>query len=508
MSNKVNWNSEQIEFIKNNYNNMTYTEIGNLYNVSEGSVCLLCKKLDLVKNNKWSNDEIEILKNNVDCTIEQLLVLLKNKTNISIYKKLKYLGINAKLINEVWSINEDKILIKASENCNSIEEIETLLPNRSIRAISNRFYKLGLKLKQVECLLITKLDGYGKGKSKLSNYRRKFGIILDKSLIIDTYDIIQWWKWTYYSTPNGKQLKCIPLELINLNNLNILLRYVITEIIGYKTREQILQLDFKTFSKYRISFHHFYKSSLIDYLNLIFPEYNIKPFELKNVPLGYWQDVNNCDEYMEYVLKNYFHVNEMRNIKQQIPSFFTFKNIRLLGYSKLACCITENKQYSSFYEWLNKLHPEWNLTSDDFKEHIAFDGSKLNSNEEVLIYTFMKKYFNLNIKAIGLNKSKYKFHNIISNENYIPDFFIKHNDKIIIIEYFGLFDDNCKDLNNSMFKNYYYKTLRKVEYYKSNPDIYFIDLYPTDLKNNFEGVRKKLTSFFMSNFNINLKEAS
>jgi len=38
LSNKVNWDNEQIEFIKNNYNNMTYAEIGSLYNVLEGSV--------------------------------------------------------------------------------------------------------------------------------------------------------------------------------------------------------------------------------------------------------------------------------------------------------------------------------------------------------------------------------------------------------------------------------------------------------------------------------------
>ena len=55
-----------------------------------------------------------------------------------------------------------------------------------------------------------------------------------------------------------------------------------------------------------------------------------------------------------------------------------------------------------------------------------------------------------------------------------------------------------------MIIKYIEKTKRKNEFYKSQEDIYFIDIYPDDLKNNFRGVKNKLTSFFMYNFNMNI----
>ena len=55
-----------------------------------------------------------------------------------------------------------------------------------------------------------------------------------------------------------------------------------------------------------------------------------------------------------------------------------------------------------------------------------------------------------------------------------------------------------------MIQNYVKKTKIKNQYYRLRDDIYFIDLYPSDLKNNLQGVREKLTSFFMLNFNIDI----
>ena len=183
--------------------------------------------------------------------------------------------------------------------------------------------------------------------------------------------------------------------------------------------------------------------------------------------------------------------------------------MRKINYHKLNACIQLYHHYSSYYEWLSILYPEWGLTERDFKLKIAKDGVKLNSMEELYIYEFIKYCLNIDIKAIGLSKQD-KFYNEKYNENYLPDFKISKYkniklNKTIIIEYYGYYIlwDNC-----NMIKEYKERTHRKNEYYKSNPDIHFIDLYPTDLKNNFEGVRNKLTSFFMDNFNIDIAQTS
>ena len=83
------------------------------------------------------------------------------------------------------------------------------------------------------------------------------------------------------------------------------------------------------------------------------------------------------------------------------------------------------------------------------------------------------------------------FYNKEFNESYIPDFIIK--DKNIIIEYFGLYVDK----NHEFIENYKRKTHRKIKYFINIEGYEFIDLYPDDLKNDFEGVRKKLTPFIM-----------
>ena len=78
---------------------------------------------------------------------------------------------------------------------------------------------------------------------------------------------------------------------------------------------------------------------------------------------------------------------------------------------------------------------------------------------------FIYENINYNINKIRRNQ---KYYNEKYNERYIPDFQINYFNKIIIIEYF-----------------------------KSLKDVIFIDLYPNDLKNNFQGVNDKLVPFIM-----------
>jgi len=499
------WTEEEINLLKKNEGqNIDYLCELFPYRTKD-SIINKCKRDKIkfgTKYNYFSDKDIEILFNNQNKTIKELQKLLSDKNMYSIYAQAKKHNIKIADGNNKWSYEEEEILRRNSGGLSTFEEIKKLLPNRSLQAIRSRFSTLRLSIFNINKIPIVQTDDYSKNSSKIQRYRSKWGIVLNKNDLIDTYDIIQWWKWLYYGAPNGKKLKCIPLELINDNNLIKLSKYIINNVLGYKSKGEILKIDSKTLIKYKIYFYKNFKICFCDYLNLVFPEYNFYPFELINVPLNYWKDVLNCDNYLEYILNNKLKFNINKD-KVYLSSIFNAKNLRELGLGTLIYILQTYNHYNNFYEWLNKLHPEWDIKIENFNKHISYDGVILDSNEEVSLYNYLNNELKLNITA---NKKKNKFYNKKNNENYLPDFYIKKLRNIVLskpffIEYYGLFNIKNK---SDLIKNYVQKTYRKNEFYKSNKDIYFIDLYPYDLKNNFQGVREKLTSFFMKNFNIQI----
>ena len=103
------------------------------------------------------------------------------------------------------------------------------------------------------------------------------------------------------------------------------------------------------------------------------------------------------------------------------------------------------------------------------------------------------------LKAIGLKKSgehsfKYK------NKKIYPDFVLDkilyenyniNMDKYLYIEYFGFINIS----SNYLSSQYRDKMKLKIEFFNNNNNLYFIDLYPDDLKNKFKGVRNKINNF-------------
>jgi hypothetical protein len=125
---------------------------------------------------------------------------------------------------------------------------------------------------------------------------------------------------------------------------------------------------------------------------------------------------------------------------------------------------------------------------------LANNGVKVDSEGEKFIYNYLLDYYiEENIIYTGKNH-RYKMHSDKYNENYIPDFLIKYNDAIYIIEFFGLY----KPFEKKQFvQDYILKTHKKIDFYydycNKNNNYKFIDLYPKDIKNNLEGVKEKLS---------------
>ena len=93
------------------------------------------------KYNKWTKEELDILRDNKDLSMDELVKLIPNHTRESIYHKRTTLGITKKY--NYWTTEEIRLL---KEHMTATrKELIKLLPNHSYDAIMMRASKLGLK---------------------------------------------------------------------------------------------------------------------------------------------------------------------------------------------------------------------------------------------------------------------------------------------------------------------------------------------------------------------------
>lgn len=205
----------------------------------------------------------------------------------------------------------------------------------------------------------------------------------------------------------------------------------------------------------------------------------------------------------EFVL---YRIPNIKNYENDIPKYMNSSYLSI-NCPKLVKHVTRNR-FDNFYEWAILSFPEYkdSWTKDSFNIIESFDGFIFDSYQEKDVYEYMKnkevfKY----IKSVGRNKSgKYVFKSDdINYKTYCPDFIIEYVyldgskiklNKPIIIEYYGMYTNKP---TNEMLIRYRDKTLAKEKYYKSNEDIYYIGIYPRDIKNNFKGLAKKLDLFIL-----------
>lgn len=208
------------------------------------------------------------------------------------------------------------------------------------------------------------------------------------------------------------------------------------------------------------------------------------------------------DDFLINMLREFtlFRMNEfVKNPKYDIPKYFNRTNIANI-FPKLNRYL-DKKRFDSYYDWCVLAFPEYSnyWTKNDFHKNIAFDGVICDSQEEKIIYEFIK--YNLGVDTIihiGNIRSggyTYKLPESHKYKRFCPDFVVcdfdgAKLDKNIIIEYFGMYCDNP---HNDIFVNYKNKTHSKINFYENLNDIEFIALYPYDIKDNFQGIRNKFS---------------
>lgn len=135
------YTENELNYIKENYNNMTCNEIANKLGKKPGSVSYVINKLGLVKqkHNSWTEEEIQYLKDNYHCMTSKELSEHLNHTVHAINTKKDKLGIRR---SDKWT-KSDVEFLRNNYNTMTYEEIGIKL-NRTPSAICAKCFYLNL----------------------------------------------------------------------------------------------------------------------------------------------------------------------------------------------------------------------------------------------------------------------------------------------------------------------------------------------------------------------------
>lgn len=438
-----------------------------------------------MRSTKWTELEIELLKTCGEKTIEEIKLLFPNRSEYAIRTKCSDYKIKI-LNNNDWTNEEISIL--TNNEGKTMSELLTLLPKRNILGIRGMAFKLKISIRAERFWTDEEINIVNKANNKLT--------------LSQTLELL----------PN--RTKQALKDFAKTNNIKFRRPTIWSD-------EEIELL--KSVCDGEISLKEVYK---------LFPDrgqhtinQKIHQLGLRHLVTSYFKEWTTKED--DYLIKNY-HKIKSKDLAQYfnvVPSGITERanylgldkkliqipysdeEIKLLESIRYECLSLDeifnlfpNRTIPSLRHILKKYKIQYNK-----KDYYSSDGfTKLKSIEERDIFDFIRNTFDVDITLANGRK----FNNTVCCERYIPDYIIhKFNNiklnKKLVIEYYGLYNL----INPSGFvQEYIEKTHRKNKYYKSNSDIFFMDLYPEDLKNNFEGVRNKLTSFFMEKFNINIIE--
>lgn len=140
------WTDAEIEFLKNNYINMTSEEISYHVNHTIDAVNTMRDKLKLVRNQSWSDDEVQFLKDNFESTLFSELSKTLNRTEGAIRAKCFDLNL---FKNTSWTDDEINF-VKENYMEMKTADIAQML-SRTMSAIELKARKLGLKKYPYTC---------------------------------------------------------------------------------------------------------------------------------------------------------------------------------------------------------------------------------------------------------------------------------------------------------------------------------------------------------------------
>lgn len=134
------WTEEEIHFLKSNYVNMTSEEISHYIKHSVDAINTMRDRLNLVKNKNWLNEEIQFLKDNFETTLFSELSKILGRTENAIRAKCFELNL---FKNSPWTDDEINFVKDYYMEMKTSDISKSL--NRTSSAIELKASRLGLK---------------------------------------------------------------------------------------------------------------------------------------------------------------------------------------------------------------------------------------------------------------------------------------------------------------------------------------------------------------------------
>lgn len=139
------WNEEDVEFLKENYENLSYEEIGDSLGRSYGSVRSKAVRLGFSPKNEWDEEEIKYLeKNYYDKSAEEISRVL-NRSEQSIRAKAYVIGIKK---SHNWTVEQVNFLKNNWKNMTALEIGEKI--GRTEKSVYQKTRALGLESKNLK----------------------------------------------------------------------------------------------------------------------------------------------------------------------------------------------------------------------------------------------------------------------------------------------------------------------------------------------------------------------
>lgn len=209
---------------------------------------------------------------------------------------------------------------------------------------------------------------------------------------------------------------------------------------------------------------------IVKYHNHKYPGY-----KFKITSINYWKNAENRKFDLQWLIEK-----DMKIPIEKIPLYLTLENLR--KNSGTLRNVARNYYKSNLWIWVNEIYPD-KFIEEDF--NVTVIRNIFDSAEEHVVHDILKGKFD------NVIYNQRNTENTITINGMVPDWFIVTENRLWVVEYFGIAPQQVS-YNNAKVDYYKEKMKSKIERYESMKWLGKVYIYPDDLKDNFKGLEKKL----------------
>lgn len=212
------------------------------------------------------------------------------------------------------------------------------------------------------------------------------------------------------------------------------------------------------------------------YFAVQYNDFKFAGYQFKTRGVNYYKKLKNRTFDFKHLIEN-----DLKIPIEKIPLYVT------KGYlsrdRKVMYQILRNTYDGNLFKWVNECYPNKFIEAD-------FNINKYRDNfdsiEESQIHSFLCLHFSNVIYNSRNDKQTIKINGMI------PDWIIITDNGCWIVEYFGMYSP--RQVYNSRVAAYIEKTDDKIKKYNHLENFFTLFIFPEDIKENYEGLKRKLNS--------------